>query len=179
MVLWYRTGLREDQKEAITFLSSIRLLSYTQVQSQLASTGYFASTFGLIYKRKPRKRFSGITQDSISYPNHISTRSVPIFCRGAILIRTPQLSLEQVKGSSKLAFRVPCCSDQSMQFYMKKYTRNLLCKHLFIYTDKHIYIYTHKQKYAPCGSLQKTQHPSHFFLWNEWSYYEFPTLTRT
>lgn len=177
MVLWYRTGLREDRKEAITFLSSIRLLSYTQVQSQLASTGYFASTFELIYKRKPRKRFSGITQDSISYPNHISTRSVPIFCRGAILIRTPQLSLEQVKGSSKLAFRVPCCSDQSMQFYMKKYTRNLLCKHLFIYTDKHIY--THKQKYAPCGSLQKTQHPSHFFLWNEWSYYEFPTLTRT
>lgn len=136
-----------------------------QVQSQLASTGYFTSKFGLIYKHKPRKRFSGITQDSISYPNHISTRSVPIFCRGAILIRTPQLSLEQVKGSSKLAFRVPCCSDQSMQFYMKKYTRSLLCRHLFIYTDKHIYI--QKQKYTPCGSLQKTQQPPHFLLWNE------------
>lgn len=133
-----------------------------QVQSQLTSTGYFASIFGLIYKHKPRKRFSGITQDSISYPNHISTHSVPIFCRGAILVRTSQLSLEHVKGSSKLAFRVPCCSDQSMQFYMKKYTRNLLCKHLFIYTDKNIYIYTNKSM-LPVEAYKKPNHPPIFF----------------
>lgn len=135
-----------------------------QVQSQLTSTGYFASIFGLIYKHKPRKRFSGITQDSISYPNHISTHSVPIFCRGAIFVRTSQLSLEHVKVSSKLAFRVPCCSDQSMQFYMKKYTRNLLCKHLFIYTDKKKYIYIHTNKsMLPVEAYKKPNHPPIFF----------------
>lgn len=52
---------------------------------------------------------------------------------------------------------------------MKKYAIILInnCKHLFMYIDKHMYI--HKEKYAPCGSLQKTQEkPKKSFFHVEW-----------
>lgn len=72
VLLWYRTGLLEEQEEAITFLSSIRLLSYMRWLSQLASTVCSTSMFGLIYTHKPRKRFWGVTWDRLIPKSHIN-----------------------------------------------------------------------------------------------------------